>query len=413
MSRKDDYQSLTYHAWKHFKKSRIAFIALWFLGFYLLIAILGYSITPDSTPDANGQILELSKKPPGFIVKMLLLRKNEPTHKVNFFHKMFFGETSDFKYIPIVSYRFEEDDIFYVEYAGKDNEKVLEKRLNIADVLFAINTDYYVEYNMTYATVSYVEFGNNEIIKKDIAYLQKQIEQKNIVDRLYILGTDPTGRDMLSRIMIGARISFSVGIVAVFISLFVGIFMGAIAGYFRGIVDEIVMWFINVFWSVPTLLLVVAISLALGKGFWQMFVAVGLTMWIEVARVIRGQIMSVREKEFVEAGRALGFSKTRIIFKHILPNVMGPVIVISAANFAAAILIEAGLSFLGIGAQPPTPSWGAMISAHRGYILGDSPYLAFIPGVAIMLLVLAFVLIGNGLRDALDTKYVDDDNPIF
>src|ERR1019366_2237878 len=165
--------------------------------------------------------------------------------------------------------------------------------------------------------------------------------------------------------------------------------------------------FINVVWSVPTLLLVIAITLALGKGFWQVFIAVGLTMWVEVARVIRGQIMSIREKEFVEAGRALGFSNFRIIFRHILPNVMGPVIVISAANFASAILIEAGLSFLGIGAQPPTASWGAMISAHRGFIIGHSPYLAILPGVAIMLMVLSFVLLGNGLRDALDTKMKD------
>ncbi len=213
--------------------------------------------------------------------------------------------------------------------------------------------------------------------------------------------------------MIGTRISFSVGLIAVFVSVLIGVFLGSLAGYYKGVMDEIIMWFINVIWSVPTLLLVVAISIVLGKGFWQMFIAVGLSMWVEVARVIRGQIMSVREKEFVEAGRALGFSKSRIVFKHILPNVMGAVIVISAANFATAILIEAGLSFLGIGAQPPTPSWGAMINAHRDYIIGDSPYLAFIPGLAIMLMVLAFVLIGNGLRDSLDTKLIDDDNMII
>ena len=144
-----------------------------------------------------------------------------------------------------------------------------------------------------------------------------------------------------------------------------------------------------------------------------MFVAVGLTMWVEVARVIRGQVMSLREKEFIEAGRALGFRNARIIFRHVLPNVLGPVIVISAANFASAILTEAGLSFLGIGAQPPTASWGAMINAHRGYIIGDAPYLAFLPGLAIMLMVLAFVLLGNGLRDALDAKAVDDDQVMF
>jgi peptide/nickel transport system permease protein len=127
-------------------------------------------------------------------------------------------------------------------------------------------------------------------------------------------------------------------------------------------------------------------------------------MWVEVARVIRGQIISIREKEFVEAARAMGFRNSRIITKHILPNVINPVIIISAANFASAILIEAGLSFLGIGVQPPMPSWGTMIKEHYGYILIDMGYLAILPGLAIMLTVLSFTLIGNGLRDALDTK---------
>ncbi len=162
------------------------------------------------------------------------------------------------------------------------------------------------------------------------------------------------------------------------------------------------------FWSIPTLLLVIAITFALGKGFWQVFVAVGLTMWVEVARVVRGQVLSLREGEFIEAARALGFSNFRILRRHVLPNVLGPIIVLSAVNFANAVLIEAGLSFLGIGAQPPTASWGGMINAHRGYIIADAAYLAFLPGFAIMLLVLAFVLLGNGLRDAFDTKAVEE-----
>jgi peptide/nickel transport system permease protein len=164
------------------------------------------------------------------------------------------------------------------------------------------------------------------------------------------------------------------------------------------------MWLINVVWSIPTLLMVIAITLVIGKGFWQIFIAVGLTMWVEVARVVRGQIISIREKEFVEAARAMGFNARRIILRHILPNVINPVIIISAANFASAILIEAGLSFLGIGVQPPVPSWGTMIKQHYGYILVDLGYLAILPGLAIMLTVLSFTLIGNGLRDAFDTK---------
>ena len=164
------------------------------------------------------------------------------------------------------------------------------------------------------------------------------------------------------------------------------------------------MWFINVIWSIPTLLLVVAITMALGKGFIQVFIAVGLTMWVEVARLVRGQFFSLREQQYVEAGRALGFNDSRIILRHILPNIIGPVIVIAASNFASAILLEAGLSFLGMGAQPPTPSWGMMIKENYSYIVVDAAWLAIFPGVAIALMVLSFTLLGNGLRDAFDTR---------
>ena len=164
------------------------------------------------------------------------------------------------------------------------------------------------------------------------------------------------------------------------------------------------MWIVNMVWSIPTLLLVIAITLALGKGFWQVFIAVGLTMWVEVARVVRGQVISIKEQQYVTAARALGYNDLRIILKHVLPNCMAPVIVISAANFASAILVESGLSFLGLGAQVPVPSWGSMIKENYNYILLGKPYLAMIPGIAMFLLVMAFMLIGNTLRDALDVK---------
>jgi peptide/nickel transport system permease protein len=164
------------------------------------------------------------------------------------------------------------------------------------------------------------------------------------------------------------------------------------------------MWFTNVTWSIPTLLMVIAITMALGKGFWQVFVAVGLTMWVDIARLVRGQIVSIRQKEYVEAARALAFSDTRIIFRHILPNIISPIIVVAASNFASAILVEAGLNFLGIGAQPPTPSWGSMIKDHYAYIMLDASHLAIVPGVAIVLTVLAFTFVGNGLRNAADSR---------
>ena len=225
-----------------------------------------------------------------------------------------------------------------------------------------------------------------------------------IKSRTFLLGTDTYGRDYLSRLVLGSRISLSVGFIAVFISLIIGIPLGAIAGFYRGTTDKVIMWLINVIWSIPTLLMVIALTYVLGKGFWQVFVAVGLTMWVEVARVVRGQVLSIREKEYVDAARVLGYSNMRILFKHVLPNALSPVIVISAANFASAILIESGLSFLGIGAQPPIPSWGGMIRDHYAYVIMGNPYLAILPGLAIMLAVLAFMSLGNSLRDALDVK---------
>lgn len=356
--------SLTQVALKKFKKNRSGLLSFWFIILCGLVAIFAYLFAPDDSSNANQMHLEIHSKKPGFTVKILTIPSKEVT-KQSFFSSLFFGKQNTATELPILDYNITKTELEVTPYSEGNIPKL----------------------KKTYALSNFENNATTYISKKK-----------------FILGTDKYGRDLLSRMLIGTRISFFIGFIAVFISLVIGITIGSIAGYFGGKVDAFIMWLINITWSIPTLLLVIAITLALGKGFWQVFVAVGLTMWVEVARVVRGQIMSTKQQQYVEAAKALGFSDARIIFKHILPNIMAPIIVISAANFAAAILIESGLSFLGIGAQPPTPSWGAMIKDHYSYIILGKAYLAIIPGIAIMSLVMAFMLIGNALRDALDVR---------
>jgi ABC-type dipeptide/oligopeptide/nickel transport system permease subunit len=354
--------SLQWDIWRRLKKNKGAVFGMIVILMSIVMAFSAYMIAPDHTPYANRMILEIGGQKPGFRQKFLLLPKINRPDPASFLKQVFSGTNDRYEYIPVVSYRQSGDSLIIDKFI---DEGISERQ-------------------------SFYKGANNGGVR--------------VITKTYWLGTDRYGRDILSRLIIGVRVSLAVGLVTVILSLSIGILVGAVAGYYGGKTDQILMWLLNVIWSIPTLLLVFALTILLGKGFWQVFIAIGLTMWVNVARIVRGQVMAVKQLEYIEAARTLGYSDSRIIGRHIMPNILGAVMVVAASNFASAIVIEAGLSFLGIGVQPPQPSWGLMIKENFNFIITHNPVLALAPGVAIMLLVLAFNLLGNGLRDALNVK---------
>ena len=346
---------------KKLKRNKPASVSLYIITAAFLMAVFAYFIAPEHSPNANRMIPEIGSMKPGFTIQLLQVKRIGQTPNASFFDRLLNGKEDANTFIPITSYHIKGDSIFFQKYI-------------------------------------------DEGITEPGVMLLSLTATEPVIKQTYYAGTDKFGRDMLSRLIIGVRVSLGVGMIAVLLSLTIGILLGALAGFYRGWIDECIMWFINVIWSIPTLLLVFAITLVLGKGFWQVFIAVGLTMWVNVARLVRGQVMAIKNREFIEAAQVLGYSNTRTIFLHILPNIIGPVLVIAASNFASAIVIEAGLSFLGVGVQPPQPSWGLMIKENYNFIITHNPALALAPGIAIMILVLAFNLLGNGLRDAFNVR---------
>lgn len=339
----------------------------------VLLAIFAYPLSPDSTPMANNMVVELSARKAGYKQQFLLVPKQRIPEQPSIFSRFFYGSPSPHSDVPINGYYLLHDTLYARHHVDMNLEDTIAYPLSELQVPAGTSSAQWVAEN-------------------------------RIKTKYFLLGTDRYGRDILSRLLIGTRVSITVGIVSVILSLSIGIFLGSLAGWYGGKVDAAVMYIINMLWSIPTLLLVFAITLTIGKGFWEIFIAIGLTSWVSAARLIRGQVMQLKEMDFITAAKALGFKDSRIIFRHILPNIAGPVMVVAAANFATAILIEAGLSFLGVGVQPPTPSWGLMIKEHYNFLIAGNPLPAIIPGIAIMILVLAFNIVGNALRDAIDIR---------
>ncbi|MEY4937267.1 MAG: hypothetical protein RIS64_3626 [Bacteroidota bacterium] len=391
------------------RRNRPAMFGVFIIVLALIPAILGYALTPDSTPDANLQMPLIALKNPGFSINLLKIRKNRAIPTVGFFKKMLFGAQNPYEYVPVNAWQCSNDSILVEKYADEDPEtgkhvKGLTVGYALVDVVYALQAGAPIQKNQEASTFTNLD---GQLQSAQIIDLKQVIDKKHIIKKTFWLGTDNFGRDNLSRLLLGVRVSLMVGLIAVLISLTIGILLGALAGFFGGRIDDLIMLLINTVWSIPTILLVFAIVLALGRGIGVIFLAVGLTMWVDVARIVRGQVLSLKEMLFIEATRSMGFSTARTIWRHILPNVLGPVMVVAASNFATAILVESGLSYLGFGIQPPAPSWGTMLNENYGYAIGGKPFLAVVPAIAILLMVLAFNLVGNGFRDALDVKTKD------
>lgn len=333
-----------------------AFVGAMVILVMTVLAVLAYVIIDDKSPGANEQNLEIALKPAGFKTKYIRLTANIPTEQ-NRLKRYFFGQDYPYKRYPI------------------------KKLLRQGEEFVVLS-----------------HFDQEKIIQKTSLY------DTQIRERMYLLGTDKYGRSIFSRIVLGIRVSLLVGFFAVLISITIGVLLGALAGYFGGVLDRIIMYLVNVMWSIPTLILVFAVVLAFGRGLGTIFLAVGLTMWVDVARIVRGQVKQVREELYVQAARSVGLTDVQVIWRYILPNIIGPILVIAAANFATAILIEAGLSYLGFGVKPPTSSIGNILNENYGYAVAGKPMLAFIPALVIILLVLSFNILGNGLRDIFDVR---------
>lgn len=355
--------------WQTLKKSKLFLGGAGLCLLLIVVGTLGYAITPDPTPNANQIVPEWSNLAPG---TMVYYSQQQP---LNADAAQNLGSTDA-------------------------SESTQTKKKTPTLLFWAIgepNTPKIIPFTANPTNSPTANPGRGLSAPDSLKMVDAVYHH-----RTFWLGSDRFGRDILSRMIIGARISLSIGFLAMLASIIIGTIIGLCAGYFGGKVDAFFSWLITVFWSVPTLLIALGLSMLLGKGYYQVLLATALSTWVEVARVVRGQTLQLKQREFVLAAKITGFSHSRIMFKHILPNLKGSLTVLATTNFASAILLEAGLGFLGLGVSPPTPSWGMMVKENLGYLVLDNSYLALIPGIAIMVLVMSFNLMSMGLRDILD-----------
>ena len=337
------------------------YISVLIISLFFFISLFCYFIIPDKTINANSINLTIKSQKPGY--KKMFFENVSVNYSIK---NLFFGSEKIGESYPLDDYEIINDSIIKIINYDESKKSLLDEKIII--------------------------ITKDSNIHNNVHEIEKFISEKK-----FIFGTDIYGRDLFSRIILGTRVSLSIGLMAVFISNFIGIILGLISGYYGGNIDNVIVWVINIFWSIPTLLLVIALSLALGKGFWQVYIAIGLSIWVDVARLVRGKVISEKNKDYIFASKVLGYNDIKILINNILPNIISPILIFSAANFASSILLESGLSFLGIGSQPPTPSWGYMIKENYQYIIFGNSHLIIIPSIFLISMVLSFYYLSNHL----------------
>ncbi len=396
--------------YKKLFQNKTAFLGISFITICLLISILGTIILPDPTPNSNRQILETSKLAPFSSVTFLKVRKK---YDKNVSFSIYSGKEDEFQFIPIQpnSIDIKQDTVFYKNFSHKKEFILLPLIFDIPNNSTEFTKNCQQKFNKPYHFENNkIEINTKDSINKkalklfDYQSLKRDIEN-NIEIKRFWFGTDLFGRDILSRILLGTRYSLSIGFISMFLSILLGYWIGVFAGLNPGFIDKLILGLMGIIWAVPSLLLSVSLSFLFGKGFFAVILAITFSLWVDVARIIRLETLKLKEQGFIEATHSMGFNQLRITFLHILPNMYGQIIILATSNFATAILLEAGLSFLGLGLQTPTPSWGNMVFEGYTYIvLSSGQWLAILPGLAIVLLVLSLNWLGMGLRDALDSK---------